>query len=221
MASELEELMAAQAFSRLNPTDYFQTGSSQQQKKSSVNLNTSSVTSKTANLAFDPIHNVSLPLNTNNLLETFLAASKVGEVFPYFVRQVLLVKAGTVGELNISIPTGDTAAAVYLVKLHVDNHSSDFLATFQADSLPPLFVEQPMNYDIDILGSFLPPAYTQVVQTLINNDTIDITFTADVQLAVMTSNFSRTVYEPLLKGQYELLRKLAGQFTNYRGGGSN
>lgn len=163
--------------------------------------------------SFAPMKNIALPLNYNNLLEVFLAASRNGEVFPYYVRQMVTVKAGSIGELVTTIPPGDVASVVYLLKLHADTYSSEFLVTLQSDSFPPLFVEAPLNNEIDILGAFLPPAKTQGVYTLVNNDTIDITFTADVQIAVMTSSFVREVYNPLITGQYKTLGDLGALYN--------
>lgn len=168
---------------------------------------------------FDPLALMALPFGYENMIESMLAAREEGQVFPYFVPQVLLVPSGTTSQVITSIPPGETAAVVYLLKLRADTYSTEFLVTFQADDLPPLFVESPLNYPLDIRGSFLPPARTRGVYTLVNNDTIDITFTATIQLAVMNSNFARNVYEPLVKGQYRAIRQLAEQFSVYNQGG--
>lgn len=172
--------------------------------------------------SFDPLRLMALPFAYENMLESMLAAREEGQVFPYFVPQVLLVPSGTTTQVITSIPAGETAAVVYLLKLRADTYSTEFLVTFQADDLPPLFVEAPLNYPTDIQGSFLPPARTRGVYTLVNNDTVDITFSATVQLAVMDSNFAREVYEPLVKGQYRAIRGLASQFVGYlQGGGAS
>ncbi len=170
---------------------------------------------------FDPIKNLSLPLAYNNLLETFLTAGEIGEVFPYYTRQEITVQAGGTSNIIISIPEGDTAAVVYLLSMSVDTDSSDFFVTFQADNDPPLMTETPMSKDINVLGAFLPPAHVRGVYTFVNNDSIDITFTSDVQLVIMNSEFTRTFYEPLMKGQYSLLKDLAQKFSNLQGSGQS
>lgn len=143
------------------------------------------------------------------LLETFLAARKVGAVFPYLVRQTVFVPAGSIGELVTTIPPGDTASVVYLLELRANIYSSEFLVSLKADNLPPFFVEIPMIEPLDVLGSFLVPVQTMGIYELVNNSTEDITFIANVQLAVMTHDFAKHVYGPITRGQYHLLEEAA------------
>ncbi len=156
---------------------------------------------------------LSLPVAYQTLLEAFIISDKLGQAFPYFVRQPLFVPAGTTGVLNVTIPSGDTATAVYLLRLTSNVYSQSVLVTFQADNFPPMFVEAPLMEPIDIEGAFLPPAHTQAVFTVTNNDSVDINFGATLQLAMMTADFAAAVYDPIVKGQFDLLQKLGAEFT--------
>ncbi len=151
------------------------------------------------------------------MLETFLAARKVGAVFPYLVRQTVFVPAGTTGEIVTTIPSGDTASVVYLLQLRASSYSPEFYVSLQADNLPPFFVEIPMIEPLDVLGSFLVPVRTQGVYQLVNNSTEDITFIANVQLAVMTHHFDKYIYGPISRGQYKLLEQVAAQLYALQG----
>ncbi len=172
-----------------------------------VSAQSTTVSSKAS--AFSARSHISLPMEYTNLLEILLAARKAGDVFPYFVRSVTTVQAGTTTQIETTVPPGDIASVVYLLKLRVDTDSSEFLVTLQVDNLPPLFVEAPMTVSVDIQGAFLPPTHTKGTYILTNNDSVDITFTEDVQLAVMTSDFVKAVWTPLLNGQYNLITDLA------------
>ena len=171
--------------------------------------------------SFQPLSLIKLPLDYDNLLESFLASGRTGLVFPYFVRQLKTVPAGSTSTLITTIPSGDTAAVVYLLKLQCDTYSPEFYVTLQSDDLPALLTDVSMIEPIDVLGSFLPPAHTQGLYTLTNNDSVDITFIADVQLAIMTPQFARTVYEPLVQGQFSVLQALGSEFTAYQGGAAS
>lgn len=170
---------------------------------------TTSTGSISKSTTFSAQSHISLPMEYANLLELLLAARKAGDIFPYFVRSVTTVQAGTTTQMETTVPPGDIASVVYLLKLRVDTDTSEFLVSMQTDNLPPLFVEVPMTFGIDIEGAFLPPAHTKGTFTLTNNDSVDVTFTEDVQLAVMTNDFVKSVWTPLLNGQYNILVDLA------------
>lgn len=162
--------------------------------------------------------NVSLPLGYLTLLESFLAASKVGDVYPYFSPQNKTVPAGSTTTLVTLIPSGTTAVVPFLLKLRCDTYSPEFFVTLQSDNYPPVLLDAPMNEPIDLLGSFLPPAHTQGTYTLTNNDDVDIMFSAGVQLVIMSPQFTRSVYRPLVEGQLQVLADLATQLTSLTGG---
>lgn len=151
---------------------------------------------------------IGFPISYTNLLEIFLAARQTGEIFPYYVRQTVLVPAGQSATLITTVPLGDLSSTVYMHSMRVDTNTTEFLVSLQADTEPPFLVEVPMNFNVDILGAFIPPVATKVTHTLINNDSVDITFTAEEQLAVMTADFTNSVYKPIMEGQYRLLQSL-------------
>lgn len=161
---------------------------------------------------------LSLPLPYDQLMQVVLAASKVGEVFPYFERTVTLVPAGQTAEVTTQIPTGDMANVVYVHKMRTDISSSEFLVTLQSDDLPSLVYAVPMTYEVDILGAFLPPVRTRGTHILTNNDTVDITFTQETQLVIMTSDFVKSVWRPIVEGQFGLLGDIAQIFSAVKGG---
>lgn len=154
-----------------------------------------------------------LPMDYTDLLEILFASDKTGDVFPYYVRGVMVVPAGMTMQMVTTVPSDTIATVVYKHTMNTNLYTPDFTVTMQADNLPPMLIEVPMTQEIVVLGSFLPPVKTQGTHTLVNSTSQDITFTDDVQLAVMTMEYARQVWNPLMQGQANLLRALANQFV--------
>lgn len=157
---------------------------------------------------------ISLPVGYQNLLQILLTSAKPGEVSPFYVRSVTTVPAGQTVVLEDAIPPGKEGIVVFVHNMFVSPASSAVLVTHQADNQPPLLQDTPGNYPMHVEGSFLPPVRTRIVHTVINNDTIDVEFTDEVQSVTMSDELYRDFFLPLMRGQVDALKVIASQLTN-------
>ena len=151
---------------------------------------------------------VSLPIQYENMLE-LLATAKIPGVIPFYDRSTVVVKAGTTNYLIGDIPADSTGTLVYMHNMWTSINSDQFLMTHQTDNLPPLVVQAPMNKEVSLLGAFMGTVNTRITHTLENNDSVDITFTEEVQALIMPDNFAKQVFFPLINAQSDLLQTMA------------
>lgn len=156
---------------------------------------------------------LSLPIAYEQLLQTLLAAGEVGEVIPFYTRQNLLVPAGQTLELYTEVPSGEIAQLVSYADLRTDTDTTECLLTVSADNLPQVLVGVSLNYPVRLMGVMLPPVRTVATYIVTNNDTVDITFTVDAQMAVLSSGFLTNTWNPITKGQLDVIKGLASAMS--------
>lgn len=149
-----------------------------------------------------------IPTDYASLLESLIAVGS-SDVTPQYVRTVTLIPAGMTMDMYDYQEPNSEGLVVFRHVMESDPPSALVLITHQLDNSPPILTNCPANYPISILGSFLPLFKTSIHHHMINNDTIDVLFTEDVQSAVMTDSFVREVYKPLIESQFAWLKAAA------------
>ena len=158
---------------------------------------------------------VSLPVSYDTILKLLLTSAKPGEASALFDRSVMVVPAGMTMTMTDVVPEGKQESMVYLHRMLVTPSSSEVLVTHHVDNQPPLLYQVPANYPISVEASFLPTVRTQMTHTVENNDTVDVTFTHEMQLVAMSHELYSGFFLPLMQGQIEALKAVVSSLGYY------
>lgn len=163
-----------------------------------------------------PLNAIALPIAYENLLTTLVSGGAEG-VSPFYDRGTVLVSGGTINYLIGEIPPGDSGSIVYVHTMWTDYYTPNLLLTHQSDNDPPIIAGAPLNAPIVLVGAFLRPVQTKITHILVNNDTRDILFTDDVQAVIMTTDYMRSVFNPLMKAQVDMIEDVAKKIIGNKG----
>ena len=165
---------------------------------------------------FEWKNSVNFPMSYSDLIQ-ILSANERQDVTESFTRGSITATASTTTTLTIAVPKMDSILLPLSYRLYSDTFSSLITVTAQFDNQPAFLSEVQMSDTITISAGMAPRSAMKRVYTIVNDDTVNATFTEELDGLLVTNYMYSELIQPLLEANYlsvaaiaRLLRKKEG-----------
>lgn len=150
-----------------------------------------------------------LPIDTDLLLKSIVAAQTKGFITTEFRRLVAEVAFGVTLTRTISRPAGRILKYIGFQNVGIDRHDKAVTITLIIDKNNTVYDSIELPRDISVDSVFFPFIFDEITHIFSNQGVAEVQFVEDAQFMSIDESFYDEVLAPIFRGQYNAISEFA------------